>query len=123
MGIHFHIELIENISSSHYHLGIVIMKVAILIAIVCCSVATAVPVEENVAVQQFKSIVLGVGAPAAPGSHQCSPDFYCVDNTVCCQYDGEFKMCCPVSASVCCPDQVHCCPVGTYCNNGMCYYK
>merc|ERR1712142_1309206 len=102
----------------------VIMKVAILIAIVCsvATLSTANPVEANVAVEQFKAIMLG--APAAPGDHPCSYDFYCADNTVCCQYNGVFKMCCPVQFSVCCPDMIHCCAQGTHCgNDGKCYYN
>ncbi|GFS41600.1 hypothetical protein TNIN_182511 [Trichonephila inaurata madagascariensis] len=51
-------------------------------------------------------------------SHQldyCDEQSYCFESSCCPQENGQFG-CCPFKNSVCCPDQIHCCPYGEICD-------
>ncbi|PRD30330.1 UNVERIFIED_CONTAM: Grn [Trichonephila clavipes] len=51
-------------------------------------------------------------------SHQfdyCDGQSYCFESSCCPQENGQFG-CCPFKKSVCCPDQIHCCPYGEICD-------
>ncbi|XP_055901658.1 uncharacterized protein ZC84.1 isoform X4 [Biomphalaria glabrata] len=82
----------------------------------------------NVLYFQSHEETLQLALTMTNGSCQNTSAFFCSDNYTCCKANPQSKVpfvCCPLAEAVCCPDGMHCCPRGTFCDmiNRRCYSK
>ncbi|KAJ8345433.1 hypothetical protein SKAU_G00296260 [Synaphobranchus kaupii] len=57
------------------------------------------------------------------GPNTCPDGSKCSDFTTCCWSIYGYYDCCPFDSAVCCGDHIHCCPPGTTCRAGSCFWS